>query len=130
MLLGSDPAQCQQIGGVIAFTGAGFVCQPLEVVEGEGWLAFFDTTLSASEEEAKAALTHLGMDAVQRLSLGQERERLANGPAAFRCTDQIEQWFEVLRMCTSPCLRLCFGTFRITPLVVMGHQGAIDLRYR
>ena len=70
------------------------------------------------------------MDAVQRLSVGQERERLTNGPAAFRRTDQIEQRLEVLRMCTSPCLRLCFGTFRVTPLVVMGHQGAIDLRHR
>ena len=54
-LLRSDPAQCQQIGWVIAFTGAGFVRQPLEIVEGEGRLAFFDTTLSASQEEAKAA---------------------------------------------------------------------------
>src|SRR5207245_3345215 len=75
-LLGRDPAQCQQIGWVIAFTGTGFVRQPFEVVAGEGRLAFFDTTLSASEEEAKAALTHLGMDAVERLSVGQKRERL------------------------------------------------------
>src|SRR5262249_59587864 len=110
--------------------GAGFVRQALEIVEGEGWLAFFDTTLSAGEEKAKAALTDLGVDAVQRLSLGQERERLTNGPTAFRCTDQIEEWLEVLRMCTSPCLRLGFGTFWVVPLVVMGHQGALDLRHR
>src|SRR5262245_20150286 len=89
-LLGSDPAQCQQIGRVIAFTGTGFVRQPFEVVEGEGRLAFFDTTLSACEEEAKAALTHLGMNAVECFRVGQERERLTNGPAAFRRTDQIE----------------------------------------
>jgi len=38
---------------VIAFTGAGFVRQPFEVVEGEGRLVFFDTTLSAGEEERK-----------------------------------------------------------------------------
>src|SRR5206468_2401629 len=80
-LLGSDPAQGQQIGRVITFAGAGFVRQFLEVVASEGRLAFFETTLSASEEEAKAALPHLGMDAVQRLSVGQERERLANGAA-------------------------------------------------
>ena len=34
-LLDSDPAQCQQIGWVVAFTGAGFVRQALEIVEGE-----------------------------------------------------------------------------------------------
>src|SRR5262249_33138369 len=92
--------------------------------------AFFDTTLSAGEEQAKAALTDLGVHAVQRLSLGQERERLPNGPAAFRRTDQIEEGLEVLRMCTSPGLRLGFGTFRVVPLVVMGYQGARDLRHR
>jgi hypothetical protein len=101
-LLRSDPAQCQQIGWVIALTGAGFVRQPFEIVKSEGWLAFFKTTLSAGEEEAKAALTHLGVDAVQRLSVGQERERLANGAAAFRRTHQVEQWLEGLRMGTSP----------------------------
>jgi hypothetical protein len=75
---------------MIAFTGAGFVHHPFEVVKSEGRLAFFDATLSAGEEEAKAALTYLGVNAVQRLSLGQERERLTNGPAAFRRTDHIE----------------------------------------
>jgi len=30
------------------------------------------------------------MDAVERLSVGQERERLANGAATLRRTDQIQ----------------------------------------
>ena len=48
---------------------AGWIDETRQVIEGEGRLAFFDTTLSASQEEAKTALTHLGMDAVQRLSV-------------------------------------------------------------
>src|SRR5262249_1421101 len=97
---------------------------------GEGRLAFFDTTLNTSEKKAKAALTHLRVDAVQRLSVGQERERLTNGPTALCSTDQIEQWLEVLRMCPSPGLRLCFGTFGITPLIVMNYQDTINLQHR
>ena len=53
---------------MIAFTGTGFVRQAFEIVQGEDRLAFFDAALRASQEEAKAALAHLGMDAVERLS--------------------------------------------------------------
>ena len=115
---------------MIAFTGTGLVRQLLEIVEGEGRLTLFVTTFSASEQEAKAALPYVGMDAVQRLRLGQEGECLTNGAATFCRQHQVEQGFEILGMGASPGLCLGFGTLRVTPLVVMSHQGAVDLRHR
>ena len=95
----------------------------------ETWPIFADTTdaLPAPEPTVEIVETE---QTVERLRVGQKREGLANGPTTLCGTEQIEQWLKVVRIDAPPRLCLCFGTFRIAPLLVMGHQSAVHLRHR
>ena len=111
---------------MIAFGGARFLLEAIEVCQGQRQLALLDPALSSGQEQAKTTLSHLRMHAVDRLGLGEEVECLAHGATALSCTDQVEQRLQVLGMGAAPGLRCGFSALGLT-LIIMRHEGAKHL---
>ena len=116
-----------EIGPGVAARRDRFLLEAIEIRQGEREAPFPDPPLRAGEEQAEAALPHLGMHPVDRLGLVEQVERPAVGAAPLGCARQVQQRLEVPRVRLPPRFGLGLGPPGVARLPV-GDERAKDAR--